>query len=104
MRALALVLLAGCSVSHPYIVDAADLAQLREGGILCGARQKDGQRACVRGETVRKETAQPQPDGKVRVVSRTHSDTTTMGSALTWLGTPLSLPGTLMIILGSGVV
>jgi len=102
MRALLLVALAGCSVSHPYLVDAADLAQLHDGGILCGTRQKDGQRACVRGETVVRDSARPQPDGKVRVISKTHSDTTTMGSALTWLGTPISVAGTLLIILGSG--
>lgn len=104
MRWIALLLAAGCSVSHPYLVDANDLAQLREGQVLCGTRQKDGQRACVRADTVRKETAQPQPSGKVRVISKTHSDTATMGSALTWLGTPISVAGTLMIILGSGAV
>jgi hypothetical protein len=102
MRAALFVLLAGCSVSHPYLVDAADLAQLHDGGILCGNRQKDGTRACVRGDTVVRESAKPQPDGKVRVISKTHSDTTTMGSALTWLGTPISVAGTLLIILGSG--
>jgi hypothetical protein len=40
----------------------------------------------------------------MRIVSRTHSDTVTQGSALTWVGTPISVAGTLMIILGSGAI
>jgi hypothetical protein len=90
----------GCWVKHAYLLDPPELARastLPIGDTVAATREKDGQAVRVRVETLKPETARP-AGARVRVVSAAHSRMVLAGSLLTWIGSAISIAGTVMAL------
>lgn len=97
MRLLLALLLAttGCTVGHLYTVEPAALAGAADP--LPAVRVKDGASVQLRAADVVRSSAQP--DGaRLRVKTRRYSPMITAGSILTWIGSAVSVTGTVMFL------
>jgi hypothetical protein len=101
--ALALALLgSGCWVSHRYVVDAAELQRGQE--VVAATRVKDGAQVRLRASTIDPASWEPQPTQPptVKVKSKARSSMVLAGSLLTWIGSAISITGTVLYFAGSG--
>ncbi len=102
---------AGCTVGDRYLVagDHFTAVQImtpteRERHAVVAHRAKNGQEAYVRANSFSLGEAVPRSDGRVAVPTRLPSRRIKVGNALVWVGTPLSIAGLLMVILGHDAV
>lgn len=105
------IALSACSVKEKYLVAPESIAAIaalppssREHVTVPARRAKDGHEADVRASSLALTEVQPQPDGSLAVISRQRTKRLVMANAFVWAATPLSIAGTLMIILGHGAV
>lgn len=103
--------LCGCSVGDRYIVAPETLASIRalstaqrEHTAAPAQRAKNGLGAEVRVSTFALAEARPRPDGQTEVPTRMPSRRLKLANALVWAGTPASIAGLLMVIIGRGAV
>ena len=96
--AFAPIVLCSCTVPHAYLI-APENAAPKQASINA-VRVKDGRSVVIRGETIDPLGALPQPDGRVRVVSRGKSRMVTAGSLMTWIGSAISIAGTVVFFVG----
>jgi len=109
--ALVAFLLSACAVKEKYLVAPESLAAIaslppssREHVTVPARRAKDGHLADVRASSLSPTEVQPQADGSLAVISRQRTKRLVMANAFVWAATPISIAGTLMIILGRGAV
>ena len=103
--------LCACSVGDRYVIAPETLASMqslpvaRQGRIIAPAqRAKDGRPANVRVSAFVLSAASPRYDGQIQIPTRMTSHRLKIANALVWTGTPPSIAGLLMIILGRGAV
>jgi hypothetical protein len=99
---LLLLLLAGCSVGDRYLISGETARALsplsakeRAATAVEATRKKDGKRAFVRGSAVELNGAKPAGD-RLDVWARVPSRMVVAGQALTWIGTGISVAGTIV--------
>ena len=103
--------LCACSVGERYVVAPETLASIqalsmeqREHTAAPAQRAKDRRFATVRASTFALAEAKPDIDGQVLMQTRMPSHRLKLANALVWAGTPPSIAGLLMIIIGRGAV
>lgn len=103
--------LCACSVGDRYVVAPETLAsihalsiQQRENTAAPAQRAKDRRAADVRASTFALAEAQPDAEGQVVMQTRMPSRRLTLANVLVWTGTPPSIAGLLMVIVGRGAV
>jgi hypothetical protein len=97
--ALALIVLCSCTVPNAYLVAPEDAAP--KFAPVNAVRFKDNRAVVIRGETIDPLGAIPQPDGRVRVVSRAKSRKLTAGVLMTFIGSAISIAGTIVFFVGN---
>jgi hypothetical protein len=109
MRLCAVLLLSACTVGDRYVLApqtwsaVTRLPRVERWHVAAPARrQVDAQPVNVRASELSEREAVVRSDGQVAVPSRSHSRRIVVGSTLVWIGTPLSIAGLLMTILGHG--
>jgi hypothetical protein len=106
-----LVLLPACTVGDRYLIAPATLAavqarppEARAQLAVPAVRQKGAEAVEVRADAFSLPEAIARPDGQVAIPTRLPSRRLVLGSALVWIGTPLSIAGLCMVIWGQGAV
>ncbi len=103
--------LCACTVGDRYFVPADTWQRItalspneRAHTVAPVTRVKRAMRADVLTSAFSEREAEPQHDGRFVVPTRMKSRKLVLGSALVWIGTPLSFAGLAMVIWGSGAV
>jgi hypothetical protein len=102
-------LAAGCWSHERYLVDARELDRARllpleerERAIVDARREESGRRAYVRFAALRFDPAKPAAQGAVSVPSHAFNRMATAGSLLTWVGSAISVAGTIVFAVHHG--
>ena len=96
MRFLLAMLLSGCMVPHKYFVDEKDLGLLP----IPAVRIKDGAHVRLRTDTIDLTSTVRPASGPLTVVARAKSRMVTAGSLMTFIGSAISIAGTIVFFVG----
>jgi hypothetical protein len=106
---LALALLAGCYARDAYTIDAATLRQVaalspadRARAVVPARREADGRAVDLRARAIPAAALDPTTATAVHISTDEPNPMVTTGSILTWVGTALSIVGTLGFLTANG--
>ncbi len=93
----------GCATQERYLVTQAELDSSLDGTArtaIPATREKDRQPVYVKVSALQRQTLVPHGDGTIQIVARAKNPMLTAGSVLTWIGTAISLTGTVLVAVG----